>query len=89
MKGKIKGKLNEIKREASENSSVFPRIMMFSNREAIISGCKSITEYDRGEICLDCKKVTVKFSGTDMVIDSYISEEVRISGIIAGMELGC
>lgn len=89
MKGKIKGKLNEIKKETSENSSVFPRIMMFSNREAIVSGCKSITEYGNEQICLDCKKITVKFCGTDMVIDSYLSEEVRISGFITGMELGC
>lgn len=82
----LKDKLREIKSESFENSPVFPRIMMYSNREVIICGCGGITEYSEKEIRLDCNNVTLIFMGVDMIIDSYVTDEVRISGIITGME---
>lgn len=75
-----------IKKQVSDNISVFPRITAYSNRQVIVGGCEKILEYGESEIQLDCKKVTVILKGSDLIIDSYLSDEVRISGIILLIE---
>ncbi len=82
----MKDNKNTVKKHTNDNTSVFPRVVAYSNRQAIISGCDTILEYGEKEIRLDCKKVTLTLKGTDLVIDSYLSDEVRVSGIIALIE---
>ncbi|MDR0314881.1 MAG: YabP/YqfC family sporulation protein [Oscillospiraceae bacterium] len=57
-------------------------IEIMGNNEVVIEGCKGVLEYSDDSIRLNLGKNEVQFSGTDLVIKTYINEQVLIDGNI-------
>lgn len=62
------------------------RIELFSNREAVVDGCKGIVEYYDNLIKLNIGNGTVTFSGKNMHIVSFGAEGTVITGKIDNVE---
>ncbi|MBQ7358668.1 MAG: YabP/YqfC family sporulation protein [Lachnospiraceae bacterium] len=52
------------------------------NREVFVENYKGIVEYTSTEIRLQAKCNQVLFQGTDLCIEYYTNEDMKISGII-------
>ncbi len=84
-----KYKLNFI----NDNDEVFktdaiegPHIEIFSNKSAIIEGCKSIIEYQDNYIKIKIKKGFLSLSGIEFLITSFEDDKIIIKGIILSVE---
>ncbi len=62
------------------------RIVLHSNKEAIIDGCKGISEYDEDCIVLKLKNKNIMFKGCDLNISSYEKNYVVIKGNFQSIE---
>ena len=88
---------NELKKEALIESLKFPKdicmgavkVTLTGNREAWIENYKGIIEYTPERIFLQLKNGRVAFCGKQLHIAFYTSEEMRITGIIEGMQFLC
>ena len=63
-------------------------IEMFSNREAIIDGCRGVMEYDEENIQLNIGAGTVRISGRGLNMDSFGEGQAVIKGYIKNIEFG-
>lgn len=88
-KSKKKHKLNII----SDHTEIFSNdisggvhIEIFSNKNAIIEGCKSIVDYRENYIKLKIKKGFLILSGTEFLISSFDEEKIIIKGNIFSLE---
>lgn len=61
-------------------------IEIFSNKNAIIEGCKSIVDYEENYIKLKIKKGFLILSGTEFLISSFEEESIIIKGNISTIE---
>ena len=64
-------------------------ISLTGNEEAWIENYKGIIEYTPERIFLQLKNGRVIFCGKELHIAFYTSEEMRITGIIEGMQFLC
>lgn len=62
------------------------RIVLFSNKEALIEGCKGISEYDENCIVLKLKNNSIKFVGTQLNVSSYEKNNMVIKGNFLSVE---
>jgi len=62
------------------------RIVLHNNREAIVEGCKGISEYDETCISLKFSNKNIKFVGTELTIASYEKNNVIIKGVFSSVE---
>lgn len=62
------------------------RIEMKSNKEAIIEGCKSISQYDENVISINMDKMIISFFGRNMEIKCMNSDSMVIRGVISSVE---
>lgn len=62
------------------------RIVLFSNREAVVEGCKAITEYDQNSIVLSLGKKYIKFNGESLNVASYEKNNAVIQGKFDSLE---
>jgi len=60
-------------------------LSMTGNREAFIENYKGILEYTDTVILLQTKQGQVRFEGTNLVIEYYTNEDMKISGHIASV----
>lgn len=60
-------------------------LSMTGNREAFIENYRGILEYTDKVILLQTKQGQVKFEGTNLVIEYYTNEDMKISGNIASV----
>lgn len=56
------------------------RIILQSNREAVVEGCLGIVQYTEEFIQLQMKKMQVKFYGRNLSINCFNTENVLITG---------
>lgn len=86
----------ESKKELLVESLKLPKDMMMGrfmlsmtgNREAFIENYRGILEYTDKVILLQTKQGQVKFEGTNLVIEYYTNEDMKISGNIASVVFG-
>lgn len=62
------------------------KIEVFSNKEAIIEGCKGIMEYNEDYIKINIRRGSMVFSGKELYAYSYFCETLVIKGIINSIE---
>ncbi len=79
---KIGGEL-ELPRSAVSNTC---HIELSGNREAIVDGCKGVLEYDENTIKLNTGKTIVRFTGTDLSINTLNMETAVIEGNIVTLD---
>ena len=63
-------------------------LSMTGNREAFIENYRGILEYTDTCILLQTKTGQVRFEGTNLVIEYYTNEDMKISGRIASVMFG-
>jgi len=84
----FKEKFEELSSLGAENELRLPHIELCSNREATVEGCVGIIEYDKNIVRLNCKSVTVKFSGDCLCISNLSAGRICVSGEIVLLEFG-
>jgi hypothetical protein len=62
------------------------KIMLSSNKEAVVEGCRGILEYSDDRIKLNIGGGTLLFVGTNLSIDSLTVNGVVISGKFTSVE---
>ncbi|MBR2025490.1 MAG: YabP/YqfC family sporulation protein [Clostridia bacterium] len=62
------------------------RIVLHSNKEVIVEGCKGISEYDENCIVIKLKNKYIKFNGINLNISSYEKKYVVIKGEFQSIE---
>ena len=62
------------------------RIVLHSNKEAVVEGCKGIVEYDEDCIVIKLKNANIKFVGLNLNISSYEKNCVIIKGKFQSIE---
>lgn len=80
--------------EKIEEELEFPRtaiasavhIELCGNREAIVDGCKGVLEYDDTVIRLNTGKLVVRFTGSDLCINTYNMDTAIIQGNILSID---
>ncbi len=84
--------LKKVKRQLDEFSPLetaellTPHIDLCSNKEASIDGCMGIIEYNSTLVRINCKKIIVKITGTDLTIKSDTTERINVYGNIISMD---
>lgn len=63
-----------------------PRLEFYGTDECVVDGLKSIIKYSADEIILNVGKIAVKFSGSDLHINSFSPEGAVVNGFIMTME---
>ena len=76
----------KLKKDLTRGDSI---ISLTGNEEAWIENYKGIIEYTPERIFLQLKNGRVAFCGKQLHIAFYTSEEMRITGIIEGMQFLC
>ena len=61
-------------------------IELFGNTQIIVDGCKGVIDYNEDFLKLDLGKIVLKVTGRNLVIDSYIYEQVDLKGEIVSVE---
>lgn len=59
-----------------------PHIELTGNREILIDGVRSISEYGETCVVLECNKISVRITGTNVCIDRYIADTAVVSGVL-------
>lgn len=77
---KLFGTISESLSELTGRISI---IELFSDHELVISGCKSILEYDNSEVLIDSISGNVKVCGENLSLDSFQGDVLIIKGIIS------
>ena len=62
------------------------KIEVYSNKEAIIEGCKGIIEYNEEYIKINIGRGSVVFTGKELYAYSYFCETLVIKGRINNIE---
>ena len=61
------------------------QIEIHSNRLALITGCKKLTEYSREKVSLSFKNMNVEITGEELEPESLINGQMALRGIIRGV----
>ncbi len=69
-----------------KDTSLDGNIEMYSDREIIVDGCKCVVDYGSDFIKLGLKNKNLKIRGDELVIDSFVFEQVDIHGKIVSLE---
>ncbi len=77
----LKGFLKKIK-DASSSLITEDEVEIFSNRYALISGCRKLTEYSDSKITLSMSGMTLTVVGECLEPESLINGRMAIRGII-------
>ena len=84
----IRGRIEELTLLGSENELCLPHIELSSNREATVEGSCRIIEYDKNIVRLNCRGITVKFSGDCLCINNLSGDRLSVTGDIVALEFG-
>ena len=88
MPKKLRGRIEELAALGAENELRLPHIELSSNREATVEGSCGIIEYDQSVVRLNCRGITVKFSGDCLCINNLSADRVSVTGDIVSLECG-
>lgn len=79
---KIKSKVNNL----IDNTKVPTTVDIISNKEAVVSNCKGVLEYDDSIVKLNCGDLIIDFTGSGLSIKTLSIEEILITGGIVKIE---
>ena len=68
------------------NESGEATVELYSDREAVISGCKSVLDYTENGIELNMGDRLLHIKGEDLVIRTFVFEQIDVSGKIKSLE---
>ena len=75
-----------MKLKQTKEDIVNGNIELFGNKQIIVDGCKGVIDYNEDFLKLDLGKIILKVTGRNLVIDSYIYEQVDLKGEIVSVE---
>lgn len=75
-----------MKLKQTKEDIVKGNIELFGNNQIIVDGCKGVIDYNEDFLKLDLGKIILKVTGRNLVIDSYIYEQVDLKGEIVSVE---
>lgn len=81
-----KEKKSGLKKFLPNLSITYPRIVLQSNHEAVLEGCKKILFYHEHEIRISTGKLIVSFYGTHLNLTCLSPENVVIHGLLEKIE---
>ena len=73
-------------KDLRSKASPVGNIELYGNKEIIVDGCKSVTDYGDSFIKLNIGEKNLKISGRELVVTSYIYEQANIKGEIFSLE---
>ena len=62
------------------------QIELAGNREAVVDGCRGILQYEDTTVRIAAGELIVRFTGRDLCICTMQSGQIRITGLIAGVD---
>ena len=78
--------MRNVRKNQTKEESVKGGVVLYGNKQAIIEGCKGVVDYCEEFLKLDLGKLVLKISGRDLVIESYVYEELELKGEIVSVE---
>ena len=75
-----------MKKKAVKNESVKGNVELYGNKRIIVESCKGVVDYCEDFLKLDLGELILKISGRDLVIESYVYEEIELKGEIVSLE---
>ncbi len=75
-----------MKFKSFKDESKLGNIELYGNRQIIIDECKGVIDYDETFLKLDLGNIKLKVSGDNLVIESYIYEQMNLKGEIISLE---
>ena len=61
-------------------------IELYGNKQVIIEGAKGVVDYSEDFLKIDLGNICLKITGTNLVIESFIYEQVDVKGEIVALE---
>ena len=75
-----------MKLKTVKDENVKGNIELCGNRRVIVEGCKGVIDYSEDFLKLDLGNIALKIVGKNLVIDSFIYEELDLKGEIVLVE---
>ncbi|MBO7179501.1 MAG: YabP/YqfC family sporulation protein [Clostridia bacterium] len=75
-----------MKLKPTKEESARGNIELYGNKQIIVEGCKGVVDYCEDFLKLDLGKIALKITGRDLVIESYIYEQIDLKGEIVSVE---
>lgn len=75
-----------MKLKSIKDESIGGNIELYGNKQIIIEGCKGVIDYCEDFLKLDLGSITLKVTGRDLIIESYIYEQIDLKGEIVSVE---
>ena len=69
-----------------KDDSLKGNIELHGNREIIIDGAKGVIDYSEDFLKIDLGNICLKISGHNLVIESFIYEQIDVKGEIISLE---
>lgn len=66
---------------------IMPHIELCSDKRAVVEGCRGILSYSDKMISLNCKNITVSFSGVNLSLCELMEGKVTVKGKINDINL--
>ena len=60
-------------------------VELISNKAAVIEGCEGIVEYNDSAVCINCRKISLTFVGSDIYLKALSSDIIEVSGSFTGI----
>ncbi|MBR2877063.1 MAG: YabP/YqfC family sporulation protein [Clostridia bacterium] len=61
-------------------------IELYGNKQVVIDGCKAVIDYSESFLKLELDNISVKITGNNLIIESYIYEQLDLKGEIVALE---
>jgi len=75
-----------MKLKSIKDESIGGNIELYGNKQIIVEGCKGVIDYCEDFLKLDLGNITLKVTGRDLIIESYIYEQIDLKGEIVSVE---
>ena len=69
-----------------KDDSVNGNIELYGNKQIIIDGAKGVIDYSEDFLKIDLGNICLKISGRNLVIESFIYEQIDVKGEIVTVE---
>jgi sporulation protein YqfC len=75
-----------MKLKSLNTESVSGNIELYGNKKLIAEGCKCVVDYSEEFLKIDLGNIILKVTGRDLMIESYIYEQIELKGEIVSVE---
>ncbi len=80
---KRKDRKNKAENEFTNELGVLPQLTLLGNREAMLEGCKELTEFENGKVKFNLGNLDICFCGNNLLIKNFGDGSAIISGEIS------